>query len=98
MTNKNIIDISENLGWCVNAKEGDYSFNIFSPAGKDFLIELSSPDIETLKNDLADYINDFDVSYETYLWLDECGHGKNGAPYDMKDVYEDTYEWTNARL
>lgn len=62
------------------------------------MIELSSPDIETLKNDLADYINDFDVSYETYLWLDECGHGKNGAPYDMKDVYENVLQNNKNRF
>ena len=29
------------------------------------------------------------MCYETYLWLDSDGHGKNGAPYDMKDLYED---------
>ena len=34
----------------------------------------------------------FDVSEEAYLWLDNFGHGKNGAPYDMKDVYEDMEE------
>ena len=26
---------------------------------------------------------------EAYIWLDDSGHGKNGAPHDMKDVYED---------
>ena len=31
------------------------------------------------------------------LWLDEFGHGKNGAPYDMKDVYED-FEWVKNRI
>jgi len=34
----------------------------------------------------------FDASEEAYLWLDNSGHGKNGAPYDMKDVYEDMEE------
>ena len=24
--------------------------------------------------------DNFDVDYETYLWLDNDGHGKNGAP------------------
>ena len=41
---------------------------------------------------LRDYINDFDVSYEAYLWLDDTGHGRNGAPYEMIDVYEDMEE------
>ena len=30
-----------------------------------------------------------DFNFEAYLWLDNTGHGTNGAPYDMKDVYED---------
>ena len=38
----------------------------------------------------ADFCYDnYDCSYEAYLWLDNTGHGTNGAPYDMKDVYED---------
>ena len=32
---------------------------------------------------------DYDVSYETYLWLDNTGHGKNGAPYELEDILED---------
>jgi hypothetical protein len=40
-------------------------------------------------NDEVDtYLSDYDVSYETYLWLDNYGHGKNGAPDDMKECYE----------
>lgn len=87
-----IIDIAENLGWTVDTEEDNFLFTTYSPAEKCFCIELSSPDIETLKKDLAEFIDGFDVSYETYLWLDEWGHGKNGAPYDMKELYEDI-EW-----
>lgn len=36
------------------------------------------------------------MSYETYLWLDSNGHGKNDAPYDMKDVYEDVEWWRDS--
>lgn len=31
-----------------------------------------------------------------YLWLDDEGHGSNGAPYDMKDVYEDMEWWKDS--
>ena len=41
---------------------------------------------------VAEYYSDFDVSRETYLWLDDTGHGKNGAPYDMIEVYHDMEE------
>ena len=50
-------------------------------------------DEDTFYENVADaiyqYWDDFDVCYETYLWLGDTGHGKNGAPYDMKDLYED---------
>lgn len=40
------------------------------------------------------YTYDFyDVSYETYIWLDDTGHGKNGAPSEMEDVLADKKEW-----
>lgn len=41
---------------------------------------------------IEDQIDSFDVSSEAYLWLDSYGHGKNGAPYDMKAVYESQEE------
>ena len=40
-------------------------------------------------HNLYSVYEDFDVSSEAYLWLDSDGHGTNGAPYDMKDLYED---------
>lgn len=98
-----IYEIAEREGWQVDCcyvgeKETEvcFSFSKFSPAGKDFCFEVSVPnedDEDTFCENVADaiytYWEDFDVSYETYLWLDDTGHGKNGAPYDMKDLYED---------
>ena len=45
---------------------------------------------ENVAEAIDKYWEGFDVCYETYIWLDETGHGRNGAPYDMKDLYEDT--------
>ena len=45
-----------------------------------------------LRDEIITYYENFDVSEEAYYWLDDSGHGKNGAPYDMKDVYEDMEE------
>lgn len=36
---------------------------------------------------------DYDVSEETYIWLDDTGHGRSGAPYDLEDVLADKKEW-----
>ena len=99
-----IYQIAESEGWEVDSyyvdeKETmvDFSFEKYSPAGRDFCFEVSVPnedDEYTLYYNVADaietYWEDFDVSYETYIWLDETGHGRNGAPYDMSDVYKDT--------
>lgn len=62
----------------------------FSPQGQDFQITVDlGKNIDEFKENLYSLYSDFDVSYEAYLWLDSEGHGRNGAPYDMKDVYED---------
>lgn len=41
---------------------------------------------------------DYNPSEETYYWLDSTGHGKNGAPYEMIEVYNDMVECENMIL
>ena len=91
-----IKNIADKEGWSVDITDnGDdcytFTFQKFSPYGQDFSfdVDLEDNNIETLIDGIHQYYFDFDVSYETYLWLDNEGHGKNGAPYDMKDIYED---------
>ena len=45
--------------------------------------------LDSLVADMEEYYEGFDVDSETYLWLDDNGHGTNGAPYRMRDVLED---------
>ena len=99
-----ICEIAECEGWKADYEYTDeketmviFSFEMYSPAGRDFCFEVSVPNEEdeyTLYYNVADaiytYFENFDVCYETYIWLDETGHGRNGAPYDMIDVYKDT--------
>ena len=99
-----IYEIAEREGWEVDyyyvdeqETEVAFSFEKYSPAGRDFCFEVCVPndkDEYVIYDSVADaiytYFEGFDVSYETYIWLDENGHGKNGAPYDMSDVYKDT--------
>lgn len=66
-----------------------FEFEKYSPAGQDFIFTVEGETLEELFDNLYAHYSDFDVSYEAYLWLDDTGHGANGAPYDMKDVYED---------
>lgn len=65
-------------------------FRNYSPAGQDFFFNVwTDGDGSSLAHDIFEYYDNFDVSSAAYLWLDSDGHGKDGAPYDMKDVYED---------
>lgn len=77
------------LGWHIDRSEDVFCFNKYSPAGQDFSFEVEASDLEGLADEIKKYYDNYDVSYETYLWLDEWGHGRDGAPYDMRDLYED---------
>lgn len=74
--------------------DGDFvTFNKMSSMGQDFSFTIEHEnDIDQLGRNVEKYYENFDVSEEASLWLDETGHGKNGAPYDMKDVYKDMEE------
>ena len=89
---KELIKKIKNLGFSVEEYEDEYYFSKHSPAGQDFNFSINKTKIETIE-DLADavykYYENYDCSEEAYIWLDKTGHGTMGAPYDMKDVYED---------
>lgn len=91
-----IVEIAEENGWKVDVESNDgdnfsYEFSKYSPPGQDFSFEAEIEDnnVYALLNNIKDYYDNYDCSYEAYLCLDNTGHGTNGAPYDMKDVYED---------
>lgn len=73
---------------------GDYlEFQRYSSAGQDFSFCVDcNGSIDELMNNIIDYYMGFDVSYETSLWIGEDGHGKNGAPYEIKDICADMEE------
>ena len=90
MLNEKLLDKIKANGWCIsNYGDNTFYFSKYSPAGQDFGFEVEGDDIEEIADNIYKYYDDFDPSYEAYLWLDETGHGRNGAPYDMKDLYED---------
>ena len=78
-----------NVDWEINNGNKWVTFSKFSPYGQDFNIELYYVNYDQLVDELDRYYENFDVSSEAYLWLDSDGHGKNGAPYEMIDVYND---------
>ena len=93
MTKNKIEKIAEELGWTVTWDNNDGTkfvmFSQYSPAGQDFNVELEYKNLGEIEDKLREYYDNYDPSYEAYLWLDNDGHGKNGAPYEMNDVYND---------
>lgn len=87
---KNMLNKIEELGWSVYGDiETGFEFGKFSDMGQDFHISLFAENEKDLTVSIYDYYNNFDVSEEACIWLDDTGHGVNGAPYDMIDVYKD---------
>ena len=101
MTNKDIINTvigcAENKGWHVYVYDHPmkdkvmFEFSKFTPAGQDFSFSATMQDssLYNLIREVKNYYECFDPDEETYLWLDDSGHGRNGAPYRMKDVLAD---------
>mgnify|MGYP000122923160 CR=1 FL=1 len=84
------------LGFTVTEADKKYvCISQYSPEGQDCNVSVET---ENLIENLRTYAECFDVSEETYYWLDSFGHGSNGAPYDMKDVYEDMQWWKETLL
>ena len=93
-----VLEMIDQAGFSVSL-ECDTIFMIegFTHSGGDMSAEIDSEgDAWKFIDNLRSYAFDFDVSKETYMWLDSEGHGKNGAPYGMKDVYEDIEWWPDA--
>lgn len=86
---KKMIGVAEKLDWSVTVNDNDFEFEKYSPAGQDFILSITANNLEEAISKIRERYDNFDVSEEASLWLDDTGHGKNGAPYDMKDLYED---------
>ena len=91
-----VTDIAQEKGWSVSLEnEGKSSieleFQRYSNFGQDFIFnaEIQNKDIETLIDSIKEYYEGFDPDYEAYLWIGTDGHGKNGAPYRIKDIVSD---------
>lgn len=104
MRRKDLIDkivrCAEDKGWKVDVdfKQGKgltlFEFSQYTPAGQDFSFTatMKTNHLDSLIIDMKEYYESFDVDSEAYLWLDCNGHGRNGAPYRMREVLDDMEE------
>lgn len=68
-----------------------FDFQQYTPHGQDFSfsVEMKGNDTDSLLQEIEEYYEGFDPDYEAYLWIGTDGHGKNGAPYRIKDIVND---------
>lgn len=91
-----IISSANRNEWSVNTNETEegciqFEFSQFTPAGQDFSFSatITGGNPATLLEDIKRYYEGFDVDEEAYLWIGPDGHGRNGAPYHIKDIVSD---------
>lgn len=75
-----ITTVATSLGWQVTSDTSvpnvvEFEFSQYTPEGHDL--------------DFCAEMKDNDPDYEAYLWIGTDGHGKNGAPYHIKDIVSD---------
>ncbi len=87
MNTKRFREIAEGLGWKVTIDGSYIELSQYSPAGQDFSFEVHKG--ENYVEQVYRHYDNYDPSAETMLWVDEFGHGKNGAPHDLEDVLAD---------
>jgi len=86
----------EDLGykWNGASSNGDlYQIDIqkYSLEGQDcnFTLQCDKDNPSSVAKAFYELYENYDPESETMLWLGEDGHGKNGAPYHMRDLLED---------
>lgn len=94
-----VTEISQSKGWNISVDDKNklniqFDFQRYTNFGQDFNFstEMKCEDIGTLIADMEQYFEGFDPDYEAYLWIGNDGHGKNGAPYHIKDIVSDMEE------
>ncbi|MCX4279397.1 MULTISPECIES: hypothetical protein [Muribaculum] len=92
-----ITECAEAKGWSVhtskNPKAEIWQFELSqsTKAGQDFNFsaEMKDGDPDSLIKSVREYYEGFDPDEEAYLWIGEDGHGRNGAPYHIRDIVAD---------
>ena len=103
MNKEKIIQIANSAFWSVSEETfvngKGFLFSKFSPAGQDFNFSIEPFDtFEGLLEQIKGYHDCFDVDYETYIWLDNDGHGGEWRPYHIKDIVQDMEACRNMIL
>ena len=91
---KGLLKRLTDASFTVSESDTDIEFGKYSPAGQDYHFIVNKDginDLNDLQDKLYDQYNDFDVSQETYNWLDNTGHAR--AVVIINHKRGETYDW-----
>lgn len=96
LTWEDVEDKLKQLGWELQGNQSNgnvYQIEIsrFSPAGQDctFMLQCEKDNPASVSAAFEDLYGNYDVDYETSLWIGPDGHGKDGAPHHIIDIVKD---------
>lgn len=90
--NETIENIAELCGWKVSIDNTTFEFEqMIGTHDFVFAIQCEEKSLQSFVFQIENYLKNFDVDYETSIWIGEDGHGKNGAPYHIKDILDEMY-------
>ncbi len=93
-----IVHSAELFNWNVTTEtkgnQTEFVFQRYTKFGQDFCFDIpfKHNDLYSLAENVLSYYESYDPETETYFWLDTSGHGRNGAPYHIKDILADMEE------
>lgn len=90
MTFERFNEIAEQNGWSVSEDEDYIELSQYTTQGQDFSFSINKHN--NYCEEVYSYYEDFDPSEEAIKWVDSSGHGRNGAPYLLKDIIADMEE------
>ena len=90
--NETIENIAELCGWKVFIDNTTFEFEqMIGTHDFVFAIQCEEKSLQLFVIQLENYLKNFDVDYETSIWIGKDGHGTNGAPYHIKDILDQMY-------
>ena len=79
---------------CDKMDDGGWELESYTDGGGDQIIYVD----KLTKNDLVEYLENYDVNEETNLWFPD-GRPGNGVPFDnYKDLWDDIEDWRKWTL
>mgnify|MGYP001771766225 CR=1 FL=1 len=77
--------------WQSNGNQHSCDIQKYSPASQDcnFTLYMDKDNPASVSKAVDELYENYDPEEEAMLWIGPDGHGKNGAPYHMKDILKD---------